>query len=105
LAQSYGREGANSVAECACYCVMLRTDPPNGAIKYISAGRWSLYMFMTRERRVTDFPKPDWISVVQSDCVPLTGKNWFHVKWPDGREAKDLVVISSAKDLTFTPDP
>lgn len=104
LATRNGRKGAASLSSCACYCVSLRTIPADGVIKYISAGRWSLYIFMTRELGRRDFPKPDWITVAQSECVPLTGKNWFYVRWPNGAQAKYLVKITSADTITFRPD-
>jgi len=106
LAKQQGKEGAKGATTCtvcSMFNVALQTDPQGGAIRYISGGRWSLYIYMTEVRGQKDYPQPEWLDV-KSDSVSLTGINWFSVKWPNGAKALDRVNIESKKPLTFTPD-
>lgn len=102
IARSYGRNGAYTESKTRIFTVDLHTSPENATISYMPAGHWSLYIFMTQQRNRKDFPKPQWTTIRQTKNVPLSGKNWFLVRWPNGIQHRELVIISSNNQITFT---
>jgi hypothetical protein len=103
LAKEHGKQGAGKLPRMEYHVVDLFTDPGGGVIEYMPAGRWSLYLFMTQQRNRRDFPRPNWTTIRQTEGVQLGGKNWFRIRWPDGREHKELVQITDDQRITFTP--
>lgn len=105
LAKENGKRGAVTEKRVSYHFVTLATIPGGGIIRYMPAGRWTLYLFMTQQRNRPDYPRPEWTTVRQTDQVPLFGKNWFYISWPDGREHKELVEVTSGSPITFTQPP
>ncbi len=103
LAKANGKRGAVTEYRIAFHFVDLATNPVGGTISYMPAGRWNLYLFMTQRRNRPDYPKPNWITIRQTEDVPLAGKNWFSIKWPNGANHKELVRIANDRPITFTP--
>jgi len=103
LARENGKSGVATERRVSFHFVNLFTDPAGGVIRYMPAGRWSLYLFMTTERNRSDYPRPEWITIRQTEEVELSGKNWFWIKWSDELEHIELVRITGNQPITFTP--
>jgi hypothetical protein len=103
LAKENGKSGVATERRVSLHFVNLLTEPAAGVISYMPAGRWSLYLFMTEQRNRLDYPRPEWITIRQTEKVELGGKNWFRIRWPDGLEHKELVRITGNQPITFTP--
>jgi hypothetical protein len=103
MAKANDKEGAVTEMRTVVRYVNLTTSPAGGLIRYMPAGRWSLYLFMTQQRNRRDYPEPEWTTLRQTEAVPLAGKNWFSITWPNGANHKELIHITSDRPITFTP--
>jgi hypothetical protein len=84
------------------YKVSFVTEPLGGAIKYLPAGRWELYKFLSKDRK--DVAEPEWIALVQTNAIQLGGKYRFRVNWPAGKPFEGTVEINKNDTLRF-PQP
>jgi hypothetical protein len=100
-ARQLGKKEATSKRPAKVYYVNLSTTPENGAIKCMPAGRWDIYQFLTRVKKL-NVPEPEWTAIVQSKNIPLVGKYRFRVTWSNGgKQFDDIVEVTSNEPLTF----
>lgn len=104
-AKKENRDGFEYEKGARTYLVELITDP-EGVVSYLPSGDWQLYLFATKEKKLSDIPTPEWRTPPNAK-VSLVGEYYFYARFPNHEkpvQTPEPVLITSDGSLLFTPD-